>query len=166
MRGTSHRSMSLDFMMWSLAAITFHGPKVKSCLLLLKPCDIIVEREANINCKWDHQHTFQKGWTGRPWNKGIWVLCKILSLVCCSSINYEFPKGTARFDIHTPSGFKYKWKMVCHSFWYCAVLQKNLWMLWCSGYFQISSCKNMLDSENIRGCLPSLLATFQLETLS
>lgn len=43
--------MSLDFMMWFLEAVTFHGPKLKSCLLLLKPCDIIMDREASINCK-------------------------------------------------------------------------------------------------------------------
>lgn len=51
--------MSLDFMMWFFAAVTFHGPKVKSCLLLLNACDIIVGREANINCKRD-QKTFLK----------------------------------------------------------------------------------------------------------
>lgn len=48
-RETLHRSMSLDFMMWFLAAVTFHGPKVKSCMLLLNPCDIILNREANMN---------------------------------------------------------------------------------------------------------------------
>lgn len=41
-RGTSHLSMSLDFMMWFFAAVTFHGPKVKSCLLLLNMFDIII----------------------------------------------------------------------------------------------------------------------------
>lgn len=41
-RGTSHLSMSLDFMMWFLAAVTFHGPKVKSCLLLLNMFEIIL----------------------------------------------------------------------------------------------------------------------------
>lgn len=40
--GTSHLSMSLDFMMWFFAAVTFHGPKVKSCLLLLNMFDIII----------------------------------------------------------------------------------------------------------------------------
>ena len=50
--------MSLDFMMWFLAAVTFHGPKVKSCLLLLKPWDIIVDSEPNINCKGDNQQTY------------------------------------------------------------------------------------------------------------
>lgn len=48
-REQSHRSMSLDFMMWFLAAVTLHGPKLKSCLLLLKPWDIIVDSEVNIN---------------------------------------------------------------------------------------------------------------------
>lgn len=59
--------MSLDFMMWFLAAVTFHGPKVKSCLLLLKPCDIIVDREANINCKRDHERmsVISSGYCGR-----------------------------------------------------------------------------------------------------
>lgn len=39
-----HLSISLDFMIWFVEAVTFHGPKVKSCLLLLKPCGIIVSR--------------------------------------------------------------------------------------------------------------------------
>lgn len=43
----TYRSMSLDFMMWFFAAVTFHDPKVKSCLLLLKPCNIIAKRDTN-----------------------------------------------------------------------------------------------------------------------
>ncbi len=57
-RAASHRSMSLDFMMWFLPAVTLHGPKGKSCLLLLKPCDIIVDREANMNCRRDQSQIF------------------------------------------------------------------------------------------------------------
>lgn len=43
----TYRSISLDFMMWFFAAVTFHDPKVKSCLLLLKPCNIIAKRDTN-----------------------------------------------------------------------------------------------------------------------
>lgn len=51
--------MSLDFMMWFFAAVTFHGPKVKSCLLLLNVFDIMVDKEARTNWKRDHRKNFK-----------------------------------------------------------------------------------------------------------
>uniref|UniRef100_A0A0E9TEA0 Uncharacterized protein n=1 Tax=Anguilla anguilla TaxID=7936 RepID=A0A0E9TEA0_ANGAN len=44
---SARRSMSLDFMMWVFSAVTFHGPNVKSCLLLLNPWDIMADKRAS-----------------------------------------------------------------------------------------------------------------------
>ena len=45
--GDAYRSMSFDFIMWVFSEVTFHGPNVKSCLLLLNPWDIMADRLAS-----------------------------------------------------------------------------------------------------------------------
>ena len=45
----THCSISFDFMMCVLVAVTFHGPNAKSCLLLLNPCDVMFRIWANIH---------------------------------------------------------------------------------------------------------------------
>ena len=45
----THCSISFDFMICVLVAVTFHGPNAKSCLLLLKPWDVMFRSWANIH---------------------------------------------------------------------------------------------------------------------
>lgn len=77
--------------MWFLEAVTFHGPKLKSCLLLLKPCDIIMDREASINCKTKISRIVQTDRTNRlivSAFQGLWCVClfkydDFVVLMCC-----------------------------------------------------------------------------------
>lgn len=80
-----------------------------------------------------------------------WYVTSLSLVMFGSSIKYEFPKGAARFD--NQDGFKY----IVRIFNFVLYYKKKNCYKWkfchCSHYFSISSCKDTLNFEKIRGSL-------------